>query len=132
VLAGRFAEGVRAAGPDSTLTECLQGALAAAGAAMTSQQRGKAAQRVQVVAANADVQERGLLKHARIVQATSAALRERGVDELNARLGAELGMFAFTIALERWMAAKTDEPFPAHAAAVLSDLRACMAKLDER
>ena len=103
VLAGLFADGIRAASPGATLTECLQAAFAAAGVAMTPQQRAKAAQRVLVVAANSEVQERGLLKHARIARSISAALRERGADELTARLGAEVGMLAFTIAVERWM-----------------------------
>ena len=77
--------------PEATLTECLQAAFAAAEAAMTPQQRAKAAQRVLVVAANSEVQERGLLKHARIAGSISAALRERGADELTARLGGGSG-----------------------------------------
>ncbi|MGO9906044.1 MAG: hypothetical protein ACLP4R_30815 [Solirubrobacteraceae bacterium] len=78
------------------------------------------------------LQERGLLKHARIVRSISAAVRERGTDELTARLGAEVGMLAFTIAVERWMESDNDEPFPLHAAAVLSDLRTRAAELDSR
>jgi hypothetical protein len=78
---------------------------------------------VLVVAANSELQERGLLKHARIARSISAALRERGADELTARLGAEVGMLAFSIAVERWMEADQDEPFPLHAAAALSDLQ---------
>ncbi len=49
---------------------------------MTPQQRAKAAQRVPVIAANSELQERGLLEHARIARSISAALRERGTDEL--------------------------------------------------
>ena len=120
---------IRAASPDATLTECLQAAFAAAEVAMTPQQRAKAAQRVLVVAANSELQERGLLKHARIARSISAALRERGADELTARLGAEVGMLAFTIAVERWMEADNDEPFPLHAAAALSDLQVRVAGL---
>ena len=97
---------------------------------MTPQQRAKAAQRVLVVAANSELQERGLLKHTRIARSISAALRERGADELTARLGAEVGMLAFTIAVERWMEAGNDEPFPLHAAAALSDLQVRAAELD--
>jgi hypothetical protein len=85
-----------------------------------------------VVAANTEVQERGLLKHARIARSISAALRARGVDELTARLGAEVGMLAFTIAVERWMEADNDEPFPHHAATALTDLQARAAQLDSR
>ena len=89
VLAGLFAGGIRAAPPDATLSECLQAALAAADAAMTPQQRVQAAKRVQVVAANTEAQERGLLKHARIAQSVTAALHARGTDELAARLAAD-------------------------------------------
>jgi AcrR family transcriptional regulator len=130
VLAGLFADGIRAASPATTLTGCLQAALAAAEVAMTPAQRAKAAQRVPVVVANRELQERGLLKHARIAGSISAALRERGVDELTARLGAEVGMLAFTIAVERWMASDDDEPFRHHAAAALGDLQARLGGLE--
>ena len=132
VLAGLFADGIRAAAPDATLTECLQAALAAAGVAMTPRQRAKAAQRVRVLATNSEVQERGLLKHARIARSISAALRMRGADELTARLGAEVGLLGFSIAVERWLGADHDEPFPLHAAAALRDLQVRVAELDSR
>ena len=130
VLAGLFAEGIRAASADATLTGCLQAAFGAAEAAMTPQQRAKAAQRVLVVAANSELQERGLLKHARIARSIEAALRARGLDELTARLGAEVGMLAFTIAVERWMGSDQDESFALHAAAVLGDLQVRAGALD--
>ena len=104
----------------------------AAEVARTPQQRAKAAQRVLVVAANSELQERGLLKHARIARSIDATLRERGVDDLTARLGAEVGMLAFTIAVERWMEPDYDEAFPLHAAAALSDLQVRAAELDSR
>jgi hypothetical protein len=53
----------------------------------------------------------------------------RGADELTARLGAEVAMLAFSVAVERWMESGDDEPFPLHAAAALSDLRARVAEL---
>ena len=129
-LAGLFADGIRAAAPEATLTECLQAAFTAAGVAMTPQQRARAAQRVLVAGANSEVQERGLLKHARIARSISAALRARGRDDLTARLGAEVGMLAFSIAVERWLKAGDDEPFPLHAAAALRDLQVRAAELD--
>jgi AcrR family transcriptional regulator len=132
VLAGLFGGAIRAAAPDATLTECLQAALAAADVAMTPQQRATAGQRVLVVAANSELQERGLLKHARIARSISASLRERGADELTARLGAEVGLLAFTVAVERWMKAGNDVPFSLHAAAALSDLQVRAAELDSR
>lgn len=132
VLAGLFGDGIRAASPDATLTECLQAAFAAAEGALTPKQRAKAAQRVLVVAANREVQERGLLKHARIAGSIGTALRARGADELTARLGAEVGMLAFSIAVERWIGSDKDEPFSVHAASALSDLQVRAAELDSR
>ncbi len=130
VLAGLFADGIRSAPAEATLTECLQAAFTAAGVAMTPKQRARAAQRVKVVAANAEVQERGLLKHARIARSISTALRARGADELTARLGAEVGMLAFSVAVERWIGSDHDEPFPVRAATALGDLQARAAQLD--
>jgi AcrR family transcriptional regulator len=132
VLAPLFGGAIGNASPDATITQCLQAAFAAADVAMTPQQRAKAVQRVLVVAANSELQERGLLKHARMAGSISAALRERGTDELTARLGAEVGMLAFRIAVERWVKAGSDEPFSLHAAAALSDLRVRAAELDSR
>ncbi len=129
VLAGLFADAIKAAPLDATLTECLQAALAAADASMTPQQRAKAAQRVQVVASNTEVQERGLLKHARIAKSVTAALRERGKDELTARLGSEIALLAFSVAFELWMKASDDEPFSPFAEAALTDLQARAAEL---
>jgi hypothetical protein len=53
-----------------------------------------------------------------------------GADELTARLGAEVGMLAFSIAVERWMAADNNEPFPLHAAVALGELQVRAAELD--
>jgi hypothetical protein len=39
-------------------------------------------------------------------------------------------MLAFTIAVERWMDADNDEPFPLHTAAALSDLQTRAAELE--
>jgi AcrR family transcriptional regulator len=132
VLSGLFGDAIRAASPDATLIECLQAALAAAGVVMTPHRRATAARRVLVVTANSELQERGLLKHARIANSITAALRERGTDELTARLGAEVGMLAFSIALGHWMDADDDEPFPPFAVAALSDLQTRAAELDSR
>ncbi|MDI5964117.1 TetR/AcrR family transcriptional regulator [Streptantibioticus silvisoli] len=129
VLAGLFADGIRAAAPGTAPDGCLRAAFAAAGNVMTPQQRAKAARRVRVAAANSEVQERGLLKHARIAAAIDAALRERGAGELTARLGAQLAMLAFSVAVERWMGSDGAEPFPVHAAAALDEAQARAAGL---
>jgi AcrR family transcriptional regulator len=129
LLAGLFADAVLAASPDATVTECLQAALEAAGVVMTPPRRATAARRRLVVSANSELQERGLLKHTRIANSIAAALRERGADELTARLGAEVGMLAFTIAFERWMASGDGKPFVSFVAATLGDLQVRAAEL---
>src|ERR1700761_2398334 len=74
VLAGLFADAIRAAAPGKTITGCLRAARAAARTGVTARQRVMARKRVLVVAANSELQERGLLKHARIARSVSAAL----------------------------------------------------------
>jgi AcrR family transcriptional regulator len=130
LLLGLFGDAIRDAPMDATVTECLQAAFAAADSAMTPKQRVKATQRVRVLAVNTEVQERGLLKHARITGAISAVLRARGTDELTARLAAEVGMLAFTIAFQRWMASTNGEPFAVYASAALRELQTRAVDLD--
>jgi AcrR family transcriptional regulator len=129
VLAGLFADGIRAAPPAATLTDCLQAALAAIEVVMTPHRRAAAARRVLVLAANSELQERGLLKHARIAKSITTALLERGTDELTARLAAEVVMLAFSVALERWMAAKNAEPFVRFADAALREMQVRTAEI---
>src|SRR5271155_3267482 len=54
VLAGLFADAIRASPPGTTLTECLRAALAAAGVAMPPGLRAAAARRRLVVASNSE------------------------------------------------------------------------------
>ncbi len=128
-LATLFSDGIRSAPSDASISELLQAALLAASAAMTPEQRARVAQRILVLSTNTEVQERGLLKHARISRSIRAALSERGADDVAARLAAEVGMLAFSLALERWMTTD-DQPFAAHAVAALRDVEARAVRLD--
>ena len=128
-LIGLMVGGIRDAAAGAATPECLQAALAAAGALMTEDQRRKAAQRRMVAATNTEVQERGLLKQRAIAHAMTAALRERGADELTARLGADVALLAFAIALERWLASDDGDPFAPQAAAALRQLQARLTEL---
>ncbi len=121
-LAGLLADGIRAASGDAPLFDCLQAAFAAVDPVMNPQQRGKATQRVQVMMASTEVRERGLLKRARIAEAIAAALRDRGADQITARLGAEIGLLAFSLAVERWINTN-DQRFALCAARALRELR---------
>jgi AcrR family transcriptional regulator len=131
VLAGLFADAIRAAPPEAKLIACLQAALAAVGDTMTPQRRATASRRILIVTADSALQERGQLKYARITSSTADALRERGVDDLTARLAADLGLLAFRVAFERWMKAAEDEPFPPFAVKALNDLQTRAAEFSD-
>jgi AcrR family transcriptional regulator len=68
-------------------------------------------QRQTVITANADLQERELIKLASLAAATAHALRERGVKEPAASLTAEAGIAVFKIAFARWVDRNNKQPF---------------------
>ena len=89
--------------PDSTAPiDAVAAALAAAGA-LLQERRESARQRQAVIAANAELQERELIKLASLASALAGALRGRGVAEPAASLAAEAGIAVFKIAFERWV-----------------------------
>jgi AcrR family transcriptional regulator len=61
-----------------------------------------ARQRQAIIAANAELQERELIKLASLASAVAGALRGRGVSDPAASLAAEAGIAAFKIAFEGW------------------------------
>jgi len=89
--------------PDSAAPiDAVCAALQAAGVAI--QEGGdQARQRQAVIDANPDLQERELIKLARIAAAIAVALRERGVADPAASLTAEAGIAVFKIAFGRWI-----------------------------
>ena len=66
--------------------------------------------RQQIIAANAELRERELIKLASLSAAIAGALRDRGVGEPAASLTAEAGMAVLKVGFERWTAdqARTD------------------------
>ena len=68
------------------------------------QERGEWSRRRQaVIAANAELRERELIKLASLATALAEALRQRDVKEPAASLTAEVGISAFKVAFERWV-----------------------------
>jgi AcrR family transcriptional regulator len=61
-------------------------------------------QRQAVIVANAELQERELIKLASLASAIADTLRRRGVGDPAASLSAEAGIAVFRIAFERWVA----------------------------
>lgn len=124
-LADLFAGAVRAAQPSATPLECLAVALENAGrVAFTPDRHDLAVKRRSVIAATSELQERALLKRARLGSAVAEALRDRGTDDLTAHLAAEMCALAFAAAFTRWAAPDNAQPFAQIARAALHDLRA--------
>ena len=63
----------------------------------------QARRRQAVIAANAGLQERELIKLATLASTTTDALRRRGVPEPAASLTAQAGIAVFKVAFERWI-----------------------------
>jgi AcrR family transcriptional regulator len=124
ILAGLFGDAIRAAGPSATTIECLVAALESVAIAFTPERRHLGPPRQAVIAANPELQERELLKRARLASAIADALRARGADDTTARLAAEMGMLAFSTAFARWAAPDNRQPFDEIARGALQDLQA--------
>src|SRR5437588_7006406 len=92
-----------ASAPESAAPiEAVAAALEAAGA-LRQERRESARQRQTVIAANAELRERELIKLASLASALADTLRQRGVGDTAASLTAEAGIAVFKIAFERWV-----------------------------
>jgi len=129
MLAQLFRDAILAAPPTTTIADCLAAALEAAAVAFTPERHDLAPQRRVVIAANSELQERELLKRARLSSAMADALRARGAEETSARLAAEVGVLAFSSAYARWAVLENRRPFTELAHAALRDLQASAATL---
>ncbi len=74
-----------------------------AAAALLGERREFAMQRQSIIAANAELQERELIKLASLAAAIADVLRRRGVGDPAASLTAEAGIAVFKVAFERWV-----------------------------
>jgi AcrR family transcriptional regulator len=72
-------------------------------AAMLQEREELARQRARIIAANAELQERELIKFSSLSTALADTLRGRGVTEPAASLTAEVAMAVFRTAFERWI-----------------------------
>ena len=89
--------------PDSLPpVEAIAAALVAAAETIFEERREFARRRQAIIAANAELQERELIKLASLAAALTDALRRRGVADPAASLAAEAGIAVFKIAFERW------------------------------
>jgi AcrR family transcriptional regulator len=86
-----------------------------------SQERGR------VIAANPGLQERELIKLARVSEAIAEALRARGVSEPAASLTAQSGMAVFHVGFSQWIAADNTRTFSAIITDALAELKLVVA-----
>ena len=122
----RFVEGLAAAPASTPPLEAVAVALEAGGAFLRDR-RDFARRRQAVVTANAELQERELVKLASVSAALADGLRERGVPEPAASVTAETGIAVFRTAFERWVAAEDGRELPDFIRESLDALRAVSA-----
>jgi AcrR family transcriptional regulator len=97
-LVGRVA----AAPPSLSALDTVVTALAETAAGVFEDRREFARRRQAIVAANAELAQREVVKLALLGSAAAGALRERGFEDPAASLAAEAGIAIFKIAFERW------------------------------
>jgi AcrR family transcriptional regulator len=92
---------VAEAGEDVAPIDAVAAAIEAAGEVLDERPE-RAWERHALIAANAELRERELVKLASLGAAVAGALRERGVTEPAASLTAEAGIAVFKVAVDRW------------------------------
>lgn len=88
---------------EASVIDAIAAALTSVGDFFDDDRRLFARVRSAVIAANADLRERELIKLATLSMALAQALRERGVGELDASLAAEAGIAVFRVAFVQWV-----------------------------
>jgi AcrR family transcriptional regulator len=96
-------------------------------AAILQERRELAIQRQRIIVAHPELQERELIKLAKLAAAVAEALHARGVDDPDAILIAETGITIFRVAFERWIDPAGTKDFAAVIDESLAALRAATA-----
>jgi AcrR family transcriptional regulator len=112
---------VAAAPPAATPLEAVAAGLDAAGNILQNR-ADLAPQRQVIIDAHPDLQERELIKMARLAVAVAAALHERGLPEPEATLIADSGIAVLRIAFARWLEEGVARPLPEVMAETLGKL----------
>jgi AcrR family transcriptional regulator len=100
-LEDQFVRAVADAPASATPIDAVAAAVETAGAVVLD--REVARKRQAIIASNAELRERELIKLASLASAVAGALRRRGVADLPASLAAEAGIGVFKVAFERWI-----------------------------
>jgi AcrR family transcriptional regulator len=95
-------DAVRAAPASASALDAVGAALDAAGEVI-GRDHAFSRRRAAVITANAELHERELIKMARLADAMTGALVQRGVAPAEARIAAETGTTVFRVGFERWV-----------------------------
>src|ERR1700761_8227667 len=126
MFTGAVVTAVAAAPGTATPVEAVAAGLDAAGDLLQGR-AGLAPQRQVIIDAHPELQERELIKMARLGTAIAATLRERGVAEPEATLAADTGIAVLRIAFARWLAGGVARPLPEVMQETLGELAALYA-----
>ena len=125
-----LADAISAAPSSATPLEAVRAALDALTATFTDDRREFGAKLRPVIADHSELQERSALKRAKLAEAVTNALQERGVPEPTAGLAAELGIRAFHHAFDQWADPANQQTLTELARHTFDELRAALAALD--
>jgi AcrR family transcriptional regulator len=127
VLQERLVGALEDAPASATPMEAVAAALDAA-AEVLGERREHSRRRQLVIAANAELQERELIKMATLSAVVADGLRRRGVADPPARLAAEAGIAVFRVAFERWVGEPEDRGLAHVMREVLDELGALVGR----
>ncbi len=122
-LERRFVGAVAAAPADAGALAAVAAGLDAV-AELFEQRHPFARVRARIVAANPELQERELIKLAKLTDAVAAALRDRGVPDPAALLAAQTGVTVFQIGFAAWVGQDDPDAFGRLMHESLDELRA--------
>ncbi len=103
--------------------DAVTAALMAAGDVFNDERRSYARERRAVIAANAELLERELIKMASLASAIANALRQRGVSDPAASLTAETAIAVFRVTFDRWVDEAGDQDWRALVRSSLEELK---------
>jgi AcrR family transcriptional regulator len=113
--------------PSAAPIDAVTAALMAAGDVFNDERRSYARERRAVIAANAELFERELIKMASLASAIADTLRRRGVSEPAATLTAEAGIAVFRVTFDRWVESVSDQDWRALVRESLEELKVLVA-----
>ncbi len=124
ILEQRIVAGVAGAPASDGPFDAVSRGLDAAAGMLGEFRRDLSRQRQAVIDANPELRERELRKLADYAAAIAAALRERGVSELQATFAAESGMTVLRVAISRWASGEDERDLTAIMRDAVAEMRA--------